>query len=230
MPSDDVDATLRLLFDSERAVRRAHDELVDSDPEVVLPVLERATRDALELDKFDEDETSLRLVRIAEVLGEMQGPRVVDLLIDILGSDEPEARHSAGEALSGLAFDRFKEVAVGVERAIDRLTDGSLALAELAYLLAEVSEPGVAKLLGRLLTHRDPDVVAAAIEALVERGDSSAVRLIEPLLGDPRHVQLEDEGGAEGEVTIGELAAEARALLEKSGHGEGGIGPTQVPE
>lgn len=229
MPSDDVDATLRLLFDSERAVRHAHDELVDSDPAVVLPLLERATRDALELDKFDEDETSLRLVRIAEVLGEMQGPRVVDLLIDILGSDEPEARHSAGEALSGLAFDRFKEVAVGVERAIDRLTDGSLALAELAYLLAEVSEPGVTKLLGRLLTHHDPDVVAAAIEALVERGDPSAIRLIEPLLGDSRHVQLEDEGGAEGEVTIGELAGEARALLEKSEHGEGGIGPTQVP-
>lgn len=217
MASEDLEATLRTLFDAERTVRRAHDELVDSEVDLVLPVLQHATRDALELDKFDEEETSLRLVRIAEVLGELQGPRVVDLLIDILGSDEPEARHAAGEALSGLAFDRFKEVAVGVERAIDRLPRGSLALAELAYLLAEVSEPGAAKLLGRLLMHPDADVVAAAIEALVERGDPSAVRLLEPLTGDLRRVQLEDEGGVEGETTIGELAAEARALLEKGG-------------
>ncbi|HXX68276.1 MAG TPA: hypothetical protein VEK07_13890 [Polyangiaceae bacterium] len=216
MASEDLEATLRTLFDAERAVRRAHDELVDSELDVVLPVLRRATHDALELDKFDEDETSLRLVRLAEVLGELQGPSVVDLLIEILGSDEPEARHAAGEALSGLAFDRFKEVALGVERAIDRLPQGSLALAELAYLLAQVAEPGVAKLLGRLLMHPDADVVAAAIEALVERGDSSAIRLLEPLTGDLRRVQLEDEGGAEGEATIGELAAEARALLEKS--------------
>lgn len=216
MSAEEIDATLRTLFDSERAVRNAHDELLDSDLDLVLPALERATHDALELDKFDEDETSLRLVRIAEVLGEMQGPRVVDLLIDILGSDEPEARHAAGEALSGLAFDRFKEVAVGVERAIDRLGEGSLALAELAYLLADVAEPGVTKLLGRLLAHRDADVVAAAIEAFVERGDASAIRLLEPLTGDPRRIQLEDEGGTEGEVTIGELATEARALLGKS--------------
>jgi len=215
MSSDDLDAILRALFDAERAVRHAHDELVDSDAERVLPILERATRDALELDKFDEDETSLRLVRIAEVLGEMQGPRVVDLLIDILGSDEPEARHAAGEALSGLAFDRFKEVAIGVERAIERLPEASVALSEIAYLLAEVPEPGVVRLLGRLLLHREADVVAAAIEALVDRGDAGALELLEPLAGDPRRVQLEDEGGAEGDISVGELVAEARALLKK---------------
>jgi HEAT repeat protein len=207
--------TLKALFDAERAVRAAHDELLDAEPEAVLPHLELATRDALSLDELDEDESSLRLVRIAALLGEMQGARVVDLLIEILGCDEPEARHAAGEALSGLAFDRFKEVALGVERALARLPEGDLALSELPYLLAEVPEPGVMKLLARFLAHSDADAVAAAIEALVEIGDPAVLPLLAPLTSDTRRVQLEDEGGTEAEATIGELVSEAKALLAK---------------
>jgi HEAT repeat protein len=215
MPSLDFAATLKALFDAERAVRERHDELVNADPTMVVPLLERATREALELDQLDEDESSLRLVRVAALLGEMQGGRVVDLLIDILGCDEPEARHAAGEALSGLAWDRFKEVALGVERALERLPDGSPALSELPYLLAELPEPGAIKLLARFLAHSDADAVAAAVEALVETGDMAALPLLEPLENDARKVQLEDEGGTQGEATIAELVAEARALLSK---------------
>jgi len=211
----DLDATLQTLFDSERAVREAHDELLDADEARLLPLLEGATRQALELDDIDEDEASLRLARIAALLGEMQGPRVVDLLVDILGSDEPEARQAAGEALEGLAWDRFKEVALGIERALDRLPAGHGALAELPYLLAEIPEPGVLKLLGRFLTRPDADATASAIEALAEVGDPAAVAMLAPLAGDTRKVQLEDEGGTEGEATIGELVAEAVALLSK---------------
>jgi HEAT repeat protein len=204
-------ATLKALFDAERTVRSASDELVEGDPVIVLPLLQRATREAL--DAENEDEAALRLVRISALLGEMQGPEVVDLLVDILGCDEPEARHAAGEALGDLAFDRFKEVAQGVERAIERLPEGGRALAELPYLLSQVPEPGVRKLLGRFLLHKDPDAVASAIEALVEAGDPAAAPMLEPLLADARKVQLEDEDGAEGEATIAELAAEARSLL-----------------
>jgi HEAT repeat protein len=211
----DPSLTLKALFDAERAVRKAHDALVDAAPDSVLQVLEQAVRVATTLDELDEDESSLRLVRIAALLGEMQGPRVVDLLIDILACDEPEARHAAGEALAGLAFDRFKEVALGVERALERLPPGSPALSELPYLLVEVPEPGVAKLLARFLGHRDADAVAAAIEALVDVGDPSALPLLDPLADDSRRVQLEDEGGTEGDATIGELVAEAKALLSK---------------
>jgi HEAT repeat protein len=207
----DLAATLDALFDAERAARHAHDELVDAGPEAVVPVVERAARDALRLD--DEDESALRLVRIAALLGELQGPRVVDLLIDILGCDEPEARHAAGEALEGLAFDRFKEVALGVERALERLPETSAALSELPYLLAQVPEPGVTKLLARFLAHPGADAVASAIEALVEIGDPTALPLLEPLASDTRKVQLEDEGGTEGEATLAELVAEARTLL-----------------
>lgn len=211
----DLEATLQTLFDSERAVREAHDELLDADEARLLPLLERATKQALELDDIDEDEASLRLARVAVLLGEMQGSRVVDLLVDILGSDEPEARQAAGEALEGLAWDRFKEVALGIERALERLPAGHAALAELPYLLAEIPEPGVLKLLGRFLARPDADAVASAIEALAEVGDPAAVAMLAPLAGDTRKVQLEDEGGTEGEATIGELVAEAVALLSK---------------
>jgi HEAT repeat protein len=211
----DPESALRALFDAERAVRQAHDHLVDAEPERLLPVLERATRQALDLDDVDEDEASLRLVRIAAVLGEHQGPRVIDLLIDILGSDEPEVRRSAGEAIAELTFDRFKEVALGVERALDRLPEDSAALAELPYLLAEVPEPGATKLLGRFLAHANADAVAAAIEAITEVGDPAALPLLAPLAGDTRRVELEDEGGTEGEATIGELVAEAQSILSK---------------
>ncbi len=181
-----------------------------------MPVLEAATREALALEAEDEDESSLRLVRIAAVLGEMEGPRVVDLLIDVLGAAEPEVRQAAGVALSGLAFDRFKEVALGIERAIVRLPADSPAIAELPYLLVEIAEPGVNKLIARFLTLAEPDAVAAAIEALVEIGDPSALPLLDPLANDTRRVQLEDEGGTDGEATIGELVAEARTILGKN--------------
>ena len=215
MASRDLAATLKTLFDAERSVRKAHDDLVEADAAAVLPLIERATRDALQLDELDEDESSLRLVRMAAVLGEMQGPTAIDLLVDILDCDEPEARHAAGEALAGLAWDRFKEVALGVERALERLAPSSPALAELPYLLAELPEPGALKLLGRFLAHPDAEAVAAAIEALVETGDPAAIPLLEPLAADPRTVELEDDTGTQGSSTIGELVAEARALLGK---------------
>jgi HEAT repeat protein len=213
MPRLDPVAALGALYDAERAARDAHDELAQDDPARVLPAIERACREALALE--DEEESSLRLTCLAELLGELEGPRVVDLLIDILGCQEAEPRRAAGEGLSGLAFDRFKEVATGVERALTRLPEGNPALAELPYLLAEIPEPGVTKLLAQFLAHRDPDAVASAIEALVEVGDPAALTLLEPLAGDPRRVELEDEGGTEGDASIGELVSEARALLAR---------------
>ena len=55
--------------------------------------------------------------------------------------------------------------------------------------------------------------VTAAIEALVEMGDGTAASMLTALEKDKRDVELEDEEGEEGRVTIGELAAEARKLL-----------------
>lgn len=206
--------TLNELFDAERATRRLHDELADSkEHEILLDVLTEALGAATSMDQ--DEEAALRLVRISSLLGEVEGPRAVDALIDVLASDHPEARSAAGEQLEEIAFERFKEVARAVERALKRLPVGSPALPELPYVIAEVPEPGVAKLLAQFLAHADPDAVAAAIETLVEMGDPAGIRLIEPLLDDKRTVELADEGDDEtSEVTLGELAAEALTLLQ----------------
>ncbi len=207
----DASRLLPELFDAERSVRQLHAQLARADPPALLDAIDVAVREALDLG--DEDEGALRLVRLASLLGDLEGPRAVDLLIDILGSEEPEARHAAGEALEDLAFDRFKEVALGVERALDRLAAGNSALLELPYLLGGIGEPGVRKLLARFLAHEDPEAAAAAIEVIVDMEDTGAASLIAPLESDPREVALEDEEGEEGTSTIGELATEAKKLL-----------------
>lgn len=208
-----IDKTLSALFDAERSVRRLHDELAQQQEAALLDALNDSLQAALR--EPDEDEASLRLVRIASLLGELEGPRVVDSLIDVLSSEHPEARRAAGEHLEELSYDRFKEVALGVERALKRLPAGSPALPELPYILSEVPEPGVTKVIGQFLKHADADAVAAAIEALVQVGDPSAARLIEPLVEDLRVVELEEDGSeATTEVTIGELAEEALGMLE----------------
>ncbi len=211
-PPMTVESTLAALFEAERNVRRRHGELLQEGRGELVRELVAAAREAT---KLDAEEAALRLTRIASLLGDVEGPEAVDLLIEILGSDSAEARVTAGEALEGIAFERFKEVALGIERALDRLPKGSPALTELPYLLAEVGEPGCVKVLGKFLTHPDAEAVAAAIEALAELGDPAAVPLLAPLEKDGRQVQLDEEDGESERVAIGDLAHEARELLSE---------------
>ncbi len=213
----DIQARLDALFDAERAVRKAHEELLKQDKVAVVAAAREAVGAALAALAAPPpggatDDANIRLVRLAALLGDCEGGDVaVDALIDVLACEEPEARHVAGQALEDLAFDRFKEVALGVERALDRLPVGNAALGELPYLLAEVGEPGSLKLLGRFLRHDDPNAVAAAIEALVEMGDPQSAPLLKALEKDTRQVQVDDDDAER--VSIGDLAAEARQLL-----------------
>lgn len=209
-----LEQSLESLFDAERRVRELHGRISDGDPGAVLDGVQKALGKALA--EADEDEASLRLERLAAILGELEGPRAVDLLIDILCSDLLEAREAAGAQLEGLAFDRFKEVARGIERALDRLPVGSPALPELPYLLAEIPEPGVVKLLGKFLEHQDADAVAAAIEVSVTIGDPAILEGLTRLTGDKRSVTMSDEEDQATDVTIGELAEDAIGLFEEA--------------
>lgn len=208
----DLVTNLNGLFDAERKVRALSDALVEAPKEALLDVLAPAIAEAAKLD--DEAEGSLRLVRIADVLAQVEGPRAMDALIDVLATDFAEARHAAGEAIEEAAFDRFKEVAQGVERALKRLPQGSPALPELPYILAEVPEPGVLKLIEMFLKHGDPDAVAAAIEVSADVGDPALIKHLEKLTSDKRTVDMAEEDSDEpSEVTLGELAQEAIGLL-----------------
>jgi hypothetical protein len=211
----DLPRLIEDLYAAERSVRELHARIAGMSPEAQLPALQAATEEALNVE--DEDEASVRLVRLAELLGELEGPKSADLLIDILGTESLEARQAAGGSLEDLAFDRFKELALAVERALERLPNGHAALTELPFLLSEVPEPGVRRLLGRFLAHKDPEAVAATIEAIVDHADVGAADLLVPLEKDTRHVEMEDEEGDGGRVTIGELATEARSLLAEVG-------------
>jgi hypothetical protein len=206
-----MDAAERLqkLFEAERAVRAQHSELVHQDPAALLAALTPATREALALD--DDAEATVRLVRIAELLAEVPGDAAADLLVDILGTEHGEARLSAGEALEERGYSRFKELALAVERALDRLPKESVALEELPYLLAEIPEPGVTKLLGRFLQLDSAEAVSAAIEALVEVGDPAGVKLLEPLVKDARTVSV----AGDASISVGDLAREATDLLRR---------------
>jgi len=200
---------LKKLFEAERAVRALHGELVREDPATLLAAVAPAAREALAMK--DDAEATVRLVRIAELLAEVPGDEAADLLVDILGTEHGEARLSAGEALEERGYSRFKELALAVERALARLPKDSVALEELPYLLAEIPEPGVTKLLGRFLELDSAEAVSAAIEGLVEVGDAAGAKLLEPLVKDPRTVSV----AGDATITVGELAREATDLLKR---------------
>jgi hypothetical protein len=210
--TSELQTNLEGLFSAERKVRELHDALAATPQGALLEALIPAIAEASKID--DENEASLRLVRIAELLADVEGPRAMDALVDILATELPEARHAAGEAIEEAAFERFKEVATGVERALARLPKGSPALPELPYILAHVPEPGVLKLIEKFLKHADADAVAAAIEVAADMGDPVVIKHLEKLQNDKRTVDMADEESEEpSEVTIGELAEEAIAIL-----------------
>jgi HEAT repeat protein len=211
----DVEGALAELFQAELRARDLADEIAEAPADIVLAVLTDAVERARKL--ADEKERIGRLDSVAKILGELGNAGAVDALVDILGSEEPEARHAAGVVLEDLAFERFKEVALGVERALARLSPEHLALSELPYILIEIPEPGVVKLVHRFLEHPNEEVVASAIEACVELGDPTSIAKLSRLERDTRLVELDDgetERSSEASVTIGELAKEARLLLQ----------------
>ena len=202
-----ADAHLSAIFDAERALRTAEAALMEQPAQDIEATLSGAVAEAAAL--HDRQEACLRLERLADLCAQLPGPAMADALIAILDAPEDRVRVIAGEALLDVAYDYYAEVARAIERALD---DGSAvrALAELPFLLAEIGEPGGAKLLKRFLEHPSGEVVAAAIEAAVELGDPALVPTLAALEGDDRDATLDD---FEGPITVGELAAHAKQAL-----------------
>ena len=205
---------------AEEDVRRLQDEILDASAQERKATLAALKEAVLEgLGEGEGVEAAIALVPVAEILAELEGPDVCDLLVDVLGSDEPEVRFTAGRALQDLAFDRYKEVAEAIERAAKRLPASHHALRELPYVIAEVAEPGAPRLLAGYLAHTDAEVVSAAIEALAAIGDPAALPALAKLTRDPRTVQIEDDGGTQ--VSLGTLAQEAIEMIQASDDDDG---------
>jgi HEAT repeat protein len=195
---------LNALFDCERGLRRAEASLLQNEPAELAAMLSAAVKDAKEL--ADKDESRLRLERLADLCAQVPGPEMTDALILILDDPNNGVRVQAAEALVDVGYERYAEVARGIERALDSKLH--FALQELPWVLVELDEPSARKLITRFLESKDPEVVASAVEALAELGDDAAIKDLKKLLDDPREVDIDGEEGEET-VTVGDLASEA---------------------
>ncbi len=148
MTADQLNAVLA----AERALRAAESDLLGSDPDVVVTALVGAVEEAVSLD--DRFEAAMRLERLADLCAQVVRPETLDAMFTILDDREPAVRVAAGEALLDVAYDYYAEVARAIDRALD---DGGKvrALAELAFLIAEVGESSASKQLRRFLEHAE---------------------------------------------------------------------------
>ena len=198
------------IFDSDRTLRMAELGLLrHKGSQELVALLERETEHALAME--DRSEGTMRLERLADLCAQVPGPRMTDALIAILNDAEPRVRVAAGEALRDLGYERYAEVARGIERALDRKADG-LAMSELPWVLAEIAEPSALALIRRFLDHLNADVVAAAIESLAQLRDPESIADLERFLGDSRVVTIEDFE-EETRTTLGDLAADALEIV-----------------
>ncbi|MDH3817139.1 MAG: HEAT repeat domain-containing protein [Myxococcales bacterium] len=201
---------LQRIFDADRVLLKAESALLHKKgSEELITLLERETHGALQME--DRKEGGMRLERLADLCAQVPGPRMTDALIAILDDGEPRVRVAAGEALRDLGYERYAEVARGIERALDRNADG-IAMSELPWVLAEIAEPSALPLIRRFLDHPSAEVVAAAIEALAQMQDPEALADLERFVGDERIVTIEDFED-ETKTTLGELAEDALEML-----------------
>jgi HEAT repeat protein len=208
-------SALEALFNAHRALADAQQTVLDVGQDDLVRALKAELEKTAKVE--DEEEASRRYIALTEILAELEGPAVVEMLIDVLDLDDADARQVAGESLVGLASDRFKEVAQVVEKQLATRSGDSGALRELPYVFAMIPEGSSVKLLEKFLAHKEAEVVASAIEALVEIGDPAGARALEALKKDKREVSVEDDGEDAQSVTIGELAQEALTLLRGAG-------------
>lgn len=207
---------LEAIFEAERSLRESEARLLTEGDEAALSsLLGDAVSEAKRLP--DREEAVLRLERLADLCAQVPGSRMVDALLAILDDEEPGVRVAAGEALLDVGYERYAEVARAVERAIDAGARG-LSMAEIPHILAEIGEPSALPLIRRFVTIDDPEIIASAIEALAQLGDSEAVGDLEKLLNDDRTVTFGDFE-EETTATIGELA---QAAIEELGGDDAG--------
>ena len=201
---------LQRIFDADRVLHEAESVLLrKKDSEELIALLRSETDSALRME--DRKDGTMRLERLADLCAQVPGPRMTDALIAILNDGEPRVRVAAGEALRDLGYERYAEVARGIERALDRNAAG-LAMSELPWVLVEVAEPSALPLIRRFLDHPSADVVAAAIEALAQLHDPEALADLQRFLDDSRVVIIEDFED-ETKTTLGELAEDALEML-----------------
>ena len=167
--------TIQEIIDLDERIAQLRDKFEQfqtEEQEAVLIEAYRKMRDAL----GENDVLPFGMVRITEMLINYHNPPVAKLLGAGIGHANPDVRLLSGDALLHLAENGLAAILPAVE---DVLAAGGLGAEEMPYLLADVEDPETPGVLERFLAQEDGDIVASAIEAIAEYGDSSSVPALE---------------------------------------------------
>jgi HEAT repeat protein len=162
----------------------------------------------------ENDALPFGLVRITEMLINYDSVAVAKLLGAGLGHPNPDVRLLSGDAMLHLTEEGLERIMPAVE---DTLKEGGLGAEEMPFLLTDVDDPEIPRVLERFLGQENADVVASAIEAIAEYGDPTSIPALEKLTGDTRPVSVEDNTD-HADWTIGRLAEEAVDMLSQDGN------------
>lgn len=157
----------------------------------------------------ENDEIPITLIRCAEMLVGVMTEDIVKTLSLGLDHDNPTVRLLAGDAITHVAEENIELIKPAID---DVLKSGGTAAEEMPFILTELDDPEVEKILEKFLAHKEPEVVASAIEAATEIGNPEIISTLEKLTEDSRVVAADAELGDE-ETTIGQLAKDAIAII-----------------
>jgi HEAT repeat protein len=196
------------LTEKTTALMEAFGELDLKEREAILTESFQKEADAVNA----KDEISIRLIRTAEMLIGASTPKVAALLGKALDHENLDVRMLAGDVLMHMAEDGLDAIMPAVAAVLEK---SGIGAEEMPFILAELDEPEVPRLLERFLESQNPDVVAAALEAMVECGDEDSIPAVEKLVDDPREVQVEESPNNDDKTTVGQLARDALDLLSE---------------
>jgi HEAT repeat protein len=209
----DIVSNIRTLLDAERTVRSIHQAMRAAPiDDVVAALREHVSKSA----GLRGEELIAALTPVATLAGTLDSPKALSVLLPMLSSEEPVVRMTAGESFLAMLERDLTTLEPALRTWLEKLTPGDIALSESAYLLGELGAPECVPLLGVILRNKDPEAVAAAIEALVELGDRAALPLLKPLFKDGRLATIEGEDGGEERLSLGALAQEAAEIIEEA--------------
>ncbi len=158
-----------------------------------------------------EADVPITLVRTAEMLVGVNTEGAVSTLCIGLGSENATVRMLCGDALVHAAEDDLELIKPAIDEVLKK---GGTAAEEMPFVLLEVDDPEIPHLLEKFLKSSEAEVVAAAIEAVIEVGDPDSEKALKALVNDKREVAL-DEGSDDETTTIGQLAKDAIAMLSE---------------
>jgi HEAT repeat protein len=159
----------------------------------------------------ERDTLKPRLFRVIEMLSELDAPDAPRILGQGLEHDNPDLRMLCAEGLVEIGEDGVDRLMPLVEEA---MSSGGPKAEEMPFVVAELDDPKVAKILMRFLELKDINAVAAAIQALAERCETSALPALKKLEKDKRVVTYDDSCDEGEQCTIGELAKDAVEMIE----------------